>query len=59
MMHYALLPLAMALGALGRRIAGGVLNQWFAKPGARVFGDTPARLLFGVCVALACVVGML
>lgn len=43
---------AAFLGALGRRVAGGTLNQWFRPNGGRVFGDTPARILFGVAVAI-------
>lgn len=48
-----LFALSFVLGALGRRIAGGVLNQWFKPPGERVFGDHPARLIFGVTVAIS------
>lgn len=53
----ALGVLAFILGALGRRIAGGVLNQW-ASPstngaGTTVMGDTPARLIYSVNVSLA------
>ena len=44
--------LSLILGGLGRRIAGGVLNQWFTPIGGRVMGDTPARLLYGAMVAL-------
>ena len=47
---------AIIAGALGRRIAGGVLNTWFAPTG-RVMGDTPARLIYGALVALAGFVG--
>ena len=53
----ALLPLAVLLGAAGRRIAGGVLNQialgfgWIGPTG-RVFGDYPARAIYGVLVVL-------
>lgn len=44
------------LSGLGRRIAGGVLNQWFRPNGGRVFGDVPARMIYGATLALAAVV---
>lgn len=66
-MIYILIPIVLIVGALGRRIAGGVLNQWFVgilfQPGAfltllggdagRVMGDTPARLIYGASMAVA------
>lgn len=45
------------LGALGRRIAGGVLNEWFRPIGPRVMGDTPARLIFGASIGLSALLG--
>jgi hypothetical protein len=70
MMHL-LIPLVLLTGAVGRRIAGGVLNQWFVgisfSPGViltllggnseRVMGDTPARLIYGASMALAALLG--
>lgn len=50
---WLLLPLAAVFGALGRRIAGGVLNQWFRPPGQRVFGDLPARAIYGAALGAA------
>lgn len=44
------LILAAILGAIGRRIAGGILNQF--SHNSRVMGDTPARILFGILVAV-------
>lgn len=52
--------LAIVLGGLGRRIAGGVLNQWAGLSGegdARVMGDHPARLIFGATVAFSAFLG--
>lgn len=50
----ALFSLAsFTLGALGRRVAGGVLNQWFSLN----IGDTPARLFYGLTVAVAALAG--
>ena len=46
-----LIALSMILAGLGRRIAGGSLNQWFSKSGERVTGDTPVRLFFGATIA--------
>lgn len=66
MTFWLLIPVALALGALGRRIAGGVLNTWAGydtlnrtHPGFnfRVMGDTPARLIYGVTVGLAALMG--
>ncbi len=45
--------LAAVLCGLGRRIAGGVLNQWFAAPGGRVMGDLPARGIWGLSLGVA------
>lgn len=54
----ALLPLAMLLGALGRRIAGGAANQWTNHPDSRpLMGDLPARLIFGATIAAGALVG--
>lgn len=59
MLTTALLPLAVALPAIGRRIAGGGLNEVFRPAGPRVMGDTPARLIFGLtCAAAAWLVGV-
>lgn len=52
MITFSLVVLSLFLGAFGRRAAGGALNQWFRPNGPRVMGDTPARLIFGVTVAL-------
>lgn len=46
------LAAAAVLCGLGRRVAGGVLNQWFA-PKSRVMGDLPARCIWGGTLALA------
>ena len=57
MIHYlAILPV-MLIGALGRRVAGGVLNQWFSPSGGRVMGDVPARALWGLALAIAAILG--
>lgn len=58
-MIYSFIPLVLILGALGRRIAGGVLNTWAGYDGTanRVMGDTPARLIYGALVALAALLG--
>lgn len=53
----ALVLPSMLLGGLGRRIAGGVLNQWFKPSGGRVMGDTPARLIYGGFVGMAAAMG--
>lgn len=54
----ALLPLAALLGAFGRRIAGGILNQWTGHPdSAPLMGDIPARLIFGSCIAAGAAMG--
>lgn len=50
---WILLPFAMVLGGLGRRVAGGGANQVFRPNGGRVMGDTPARLIFGCTIAAA------
>lgn len=66
MTFWLIIPIAFALGALGRRIAGGVLNTWAGydalnrtHPGYnfRVMGDTPARLIYGAMVGLAALMG--
>lgn len=51
--------IAFLLGAVGRRIAGGVLNQWAHKTDgvSRVMGDTPARLIYGAALGLAALMG--
>jgi len=53
----ALGVLAFIMGGLGRRIAGGVLNQWKSPStngaGVAVMGDTPARLIYSASVSLA------
>lgn len=60
-MNYALPVLAFLLGGLGRRIAGGALNQWAGLPGGvngRVMGDTPARFIYaGLIAACALLAG--
>lgn len=65
-MIFLLIPIAFLFGALGRRIAGGVLNTWAGydtlnrtTPGYnfRVMGDTPARLIYGALVGLAALMG--
>lgn len=57
-MTYLAVPLVLALGAVGRRGAGGAYNQWFSTGDtARVMGDTPARILYGVTIALAALLG--
>jgi len=58
-MIYACVPVVLVLGALGRRAAGGALNQWFSDGTAehRVMGDTPARLIFAATVALSACLG--
>lgn len=53
-----LLPLAALVVGIGRRVAGGVLNQWAAAlgligAGGRVMGDLPARAIYGAAVAVA------
>ncbi len=60
MWQWALIPLVLALGAIGRRIAGGGLNQWVGDTGgvnSRVMGDTPARLIFGLLCAVCGLLG--
>ena len=47
---------AALLGAFGRRVAGGVLNQWFA-PAGRVMGDLPARAIWGLSLGIAAIAG--
>lgn len=55
MMYASLSLLSFLLGGLGRRIAGGALNQWAGLPGGvngRVMGDTPARLIYAALIAV-------
>lgn len=54
--------IAFDLGGFGRRVAGGVLNQWAAALGliradGRIFGDFPARAIFGLTVAIGAWLG--
>lgn len=54
--------ISFVLGGLGRRVAGGVLNQWAAALGlirsdGRVFGDFPARAVFGLTIAVGAWLG--
>lgn len=58
-MEYLFIPIVMILGALGRRIAGGLLNQWAGDTDgvSRVMGDTPARLIYGAALGLAALAG--
>lgn len=58
----ALAVVAFLLGGLGRRIAGGALNQWAGLPGGvdgRVMGDTPARFIYAGLIAVCAVPGLL
>lgn len=61
-MTYAGLALLVFLfGALGRRIAGGGLNQWAGLPGGvdgRVMGDTPARFIYAGLIAACALPGV-
>lgn len=57
MIHYLILPIAAVFGAFGRRIAGGLLNEIFRPFGPRVFGDIPARLIFGLAIGAAFLLG--
>ena len=55
MIYASLSLLSFLLGGLGRRIAGGALNQWAGLPGGvngRVMGDTPARLIYAALIAI-------
>ena len=48
------------LGGVGRRICGGGLNQWVywsQTTDKRVFGDTPTRILWAVCLAVCALLG--
>lgn len=59
-MIFVFVPVALIMGAIGRRIAGGILNQWAGLAGgntSRVMGDNPARLIFSVLVALSGLLG--
>lgn len=54
--------ISFVLGGLGRRAAGGLLNQVAAAAGwirsdGRVFGDFPARAIFGLTVAIGAWLG--
>lgn len=60
MIFTLLIILSAISGGIGRRIAGGVLNEWAGLAGginARVMGDTPARLIYGASLAMAAFVG--
>lgn len=56
-MYYFLIPLIAIMGAFGRRVCGGGLNQWFKPNGGRVTGDLPVRLFFGLMVAISFYLG--
>lgn len=57
-MLYLVVPFVLVLGAFGRRAAGGVLNQWTGRPDSRpLTGDTPTRILYGVTIGLAALLG--
>ena len=59
-MHGFILPLAAAatFGAVGRRVAGGWLNQLAGRPDSRpLTGDLPTRIFYGVCIAVAALLG--
>lgn len=60
-MHLLLYPLAFLLGAIGRRTAGGALNEVFYPRGdGRVFqGDYPVRAAFAALLAAATLLGHL
>lgn len=49
---------SILLGAFGRRAAGGALNQWTGHTDDHpLTGDLPTRLLYGVCLGLAALIG--
>ena len=45
--------LSFALGGIGRRIAGGAVNEWFHRD----VGDHPVRLFYGLTVAFSALMG--
>src|SRR3954470_16720142 len=55
MITYALLPVAAILGAVGRRVCGGLYNSITGKrsPG----GDVPVRIFFAVTLAVSAYLG--
>ena len=50
-----MIALAIILGALGRRIAGGLWNSIFGRPSPG--GDMPVRLIFAAALSLAAYLG--